>query len=66
MPQYKAWPAGSVAPCHFDGYHNAFAQLHGTKRLLLLPPSAAPLLRPFPFLHPSHAQCQAAAEHSKA
>jgi hypothetical protein len=46
------------APCHFDGYHNAFAQLSGRKRFLLAPPSAWRRLRPFPFLHPSHAQCQ--------
>ena len=78
--------AGGVAPCHYDGYHNAFAQLHGRKRLLVAtpnpnpnpnpsphrhrhpdpnphpnpkqvaPPAASALLRPFPFLHPSHAQ----------
>ena len=50
---------GASAPCHYDGYHNAFSQLHGRKRFVLLPPSATALLRPFPFLHPSHAQCQA-------
>ena len=38
---------------------DAFAQLHGSKRFIVAPPSAATLLRPFPFLHPSHAQCQA-------
>ncbi|KAL1529003.1 hypothetical protein AB1Y20_010324 [Prymnesium parvum] len=47
------------APCHYDGYHNAFSQLHGRKRFVLAPPNATELLRPFPFLHPSHAQCQA-------
>ena len=46
------------APCHFDGYENTVAQLHGTKRFLLAPPAAYKALRPFPFLHPSHAQCQ--------
>ena len=51
--------AGVVAPCHYDGYHNAFAHLHGRKRLRLAPPSAAALVQPFPFLHPSHGQCQA-------
>ena len=50
--------AGGVAPCHYDGYHNAVAMLHGRKRFLLLPPAASALLQPFPFLHPSHAQCQ--------
>ena len=34
------------------------AQLSGSKRFLLAPPSAWPLVRVFPFLHPSHAQCQ--------
>jgi len=48
----------TAAPCHYDGYHNAFSQLYGVKRFVLLPPRAARLLRPFPFLHPSHAQCQ--------
>ena len=33
-------------------------QLYGAKRLTLLPPTASGLLRPFPYLHPSHAQCQ--------
>lgn len=51
-----------VAPCHYDGYHNAVAQLSGRKRFMLAPPSAGPLLRTFPFLHPSHAQCQTALE----
>ena len=46
------------APCHFDGYENAVVQLHGAKRFLLAPPSAWRALRPYPFLHPSHAQCQ--------
>ena len=34
-------------------------RLHGRKRLLVAPPAASALLHPFPFLHPSHAQCQA-------
>ena len=50
--------AGGVAPCHYDGYHNAMAMLHGAKRFVVAPPTASRLLRPFPFLHPSHAQCQ--------
>ena len=37
---------------------DAVAQLSGSKRFLLAPPSAWPLVRVFPFLHPSHAQCQ--------
>jgi hypothetical protein len=47
-----------VSPCHYDAYHNAIAQLSGRKRFVLFPPTASQLLRPFPFLHPSHAQCQ--------
>ena len=49
---------GVVAPCHYDGHHNMYAQLWGRKRFLLWPPTAWPTLRPFPYLHPSHAQCQ--------
>lgn len=48
-----------VTPCHYDGYHNAMVQLDGRKRWVLAPPSAWAALRAFPFLHPSHAQCQA-------
>lgn len=51
--------AGVVAPCHADGYYNSFAQLVGRKRFTLLPPRAWEAVRPFPFLHPSQAQCQA-------
>ena len=53
--------AGSInvtAPCHYDGYHNFYVQVSGTKRFLLAAPGARGWLRPFPFLHPSHAQCQ--------
>lgn len=46
------------APCHYDAYHNAAAQLSGSKRWVLAPPSAWDVVRVFPFLHPSHAQCQ--------
>ncbi len=49
---------GSVVPCHYDSYHNALVQLHGTKRVLLAPPSALALARSFPFMHPSYAQCR--------
>ena len=55
-----------VAPCHYDGYHNAVAQLSGRKRFLLAPPTAWPLVRAFPFLHPSHAQCQLGLDHQDA
>ena len=50
---------GTVAPCHYDGFHNIYVQLRGRKRFVLVPPAAAHRrLRFFPFLHPSHAQCQ--------
>ena len=47
-----------VAPCHYDAYHNAVVQIYGRKRWLLAPPTAWAHLRPYPFLHPCHAQCQ--------
>jgi hypothetical protein len=47
-----------TAPCHYDGYHNFYVQISGTKRFILASPRARSWLRPFPFLHPSHAQCQ--------
>lgn len=49
---------GVVAPCHYDGYHNLYAHLRGRKRFVMLQPSAWEATAPFPFLHPSHAQCQ--------
>lgn len=48
-----------VSPCHQDGYHNLFVQVRGTKQFTLFPPNASDVLHPFPFLHPSHAQCGA-------
>ena len=47
-----------IAHCHYDGYHNFYAQLYGKKRFLLLRPTNWPGLYPYPFLHPSHAQAQ--------
>ena len=47
-----------TTPCHYDGYHNLYVQLHGTKRFLLLPPTADQAMQTFPFLHPSYGQCQ--------
>lgn len=52
-------PAGAVAHAHYDGYHNAFVQLQGRKRFLLLPPSAWQDLGLYPFVHPHHAQAAA-------
>ena len=47
-----------VAHCHYDGYHNFYAQLQGTKKFTLFRPVNWPGLYPYPFLHPSHAQAQ--------
>ena len=47
-----------VAHCHYDGYHNFYAQLYGTKKFTMFPPNSWPGLYPYPFLHPSHAQAQ--------
>ena len=47
-----------VAHCHYDGYHNFYAQLYGTKKFTLFSPENWPGLYPYPFLHPSHAQAQ--------
>ena len=49
---------GVVSPCHYDGYHNIYVQIFGKKRFVLAMPNASHTLQPFPFLHPSHAQCQ--------
>ena len=47
-----------IAHCHYDGYHNFYAQLYGTKKFTLFRPTNWPGLYPYPFLHPSHAQAQ--------
>jgi hypothetical protein len=47
-----------IAHCHYDGYHNFYAQLYGTKKFTLFSPREWPSLYPYPFLHPSHAQAQ--------
>lgn len=47
-----------IAHCHYDGYHNFYAQLYGTKMFTLFRPTNWPGLYPYPFLHPSHAQAQ--------
>ena len=45
--------AGSVTPLHFDTNHNVYVQLHGLKRVQLLPPSAATRAHLYPSLHPT-------------
>eukprot|EP00051_Salpingoeca_urceolata_P012180 m.151137 g.151137 ORF g.151137 m.151137 type:complete len:483 (-) comp17400_c0_seq5:161-1609(-) len=55
----NVWMGKDVkAHCHFDGYHNFYAQLKGHKRFVLWPPTDWAALHVFPFLHPSHAQAQ--------
>ena len=48
--------AGSVTPLHFDTNHNVYVQLHGAKRVQLLPPSAATRAHLYPSLHPGYRQ----------
>ena len=47
-----------IAHCHYDGYHNLYAQLYGRKRFTMFRPTEWPGIYPYPFLHPSHAQAQ--------
>ena len=47
---------GVISPVHYDGDFNAYLQVVGLKRFHLWPPSAWRHLRPYPFLHPMHAQ----------
>lgn len=54
-----------IAHCHYDGYHNFYAQLYGRKKFTLFSPAHWPGLYPYPFLHPSHAQCQVNVSNSK-
>ena len=53
-----------IAHCHYDGYHNFYAQLYGRKKFKLYPPTTWPGLYPYPFLHPSHAQAQVNLSHA--
>ena len=50
----KVWigVAGATTPLHADSQHNFYSQLHGTKTLWLLPPTAAASLHVYPRLHP--------------
>eukprot|EP00301_Raphidiophrys_heterophryoidea_P010938 c1629_g1_i1.p1 GENE.c1629_g1_i1~~c1629_g1_i1.p1 ORF type:complete len:366 (-),score=66.28 c1629_g1_i1:314-1411(-) len=53
-----AGQASVLSPCHYDGYRNFYTVLLGRKRFRIFPPTAADSLRPYPYLHPHHAQCQ--------
>ena len=50
--------AGVATNAHWDDVHNFFVQISGRKRFLLFPPSATPLMYPYPKLHPSSRQSQ--------
>lgn len=49
---------GVRAHCHFDGFHNFYAQLVGTKKFIVYPPRAWNTTYVYPFLHPHHGQAQ--------
>ena len=50
--QLWASRGGLYTPCHFDGAHNFFCQLEGTKRFLLFAPSQGYRLYHYPVGHP--------------
>jgi len=47
-----------IAHCHYDAYHNFYAQIYGRKRFTMFRPTEWPGIYPYPFLHPHHAQAQ--------
>eukprot|EP00730_Choanoeca_flexa_P013160 TRINITY_DN5022_c0_g1_i1.p1 TRINITY_DN5022_c0_g1~~TRINITY_DN5022_c0_g1_i1.p1 ORF type:complete len:444 (+),score=94.81 TRINITY_DN5022_c0_g1_i1:93-1424(+) len=48
-----------TAHAHYDGYHNMYCQLHGSKTFTLVSPKHWHVFGVYPFLHPSHAQTTA-------
>lgn len=42
----------ALTPCHYDAVHNAYAQVRGWKRFILLDPNYAGCLYPYPLAHP--------------
>eukprot|EP01052_Picozoa_sp_SAG31_P005305 SAG31_NODE_231_length_19768_cov_9.498170_3_plen_506_part_00 len=54
------WIAGPgvTAAAHYDSFHNILVQMQGTKKVILLPPSAAAALGTYPRTHPSHRQAR--------
>jgi len=42
----------ALTPCHYDLVHNAYAQVSGWKRFVLLDPGYGPCLYPYPVAHP--------------
>eukprot|EP00908_Phaeocystis_cordata_P012118 Transcript_23084.p1 GENE.Transcript_23084~~Transcript_23084.p1 ORF type:complete len:559 (+),score=189.27 Transcript_23084:94-1770(+) len=57
---FRLWlsGAGVVSRTHYDKAHNLFAQIMGTKHLLLWPPSTIPSLHLYPAAHIAHRQSQ--------
>ena len=49
---------GVITHMHYDGYHNFYTQIKGTKKFTVFPPSEWAHLYPYPYLHPHHAQTQ--------
>jgi len=53
---FRLTSAGVASTLHFDDYHNVFAQLRGSKRFWLLPPTAWAAVRGFPKGHDRYRQ----------
>ena len=53
---WQVWLGGGgvMSALHYDQTHNIFAQIHGTKRVLLSPPSAIRRAAIFPRVHACH------------
>lgn len=47
-----------ITPCHYDEQENLFAQIRGTKRVILFPPESFQCLYPYRFGHPCDRQSQ--------
>lgn len=56
-------PQDITTPIHNDAFHNVYAQVKGTKRFILVPPTLHRYLHLFPALHPKHQQSQVLLEH---
>ena len=50
--------AGQATPAHYDVSGNMYVQVHGRKRFVLFPPSAARYLYLFPKIHPADRSTQ--------
>jgi hypoxia-inducible factor 1-alpha inhibitor (HIF hydroxylase) len=56
MTQFFCGLEGAFSPCHYDPQDNAFAQVRGYKRVLLLHPRHFGSLYPWPVHHPQDRQ----------